>query len=444
MTFDKAWISAYSIVKLALAVWLFARTLPKRPASRLRAALVLAGIAGIAGASVAMGFSVFPTLTDDFSLFIAVLTFVGELAIAVVAQRCVYECPLWTSVFCCSMAYSLENLSSATERSFGFLWPISGYPTPLLEGSLRYWFFSLLVYALAYPLLIKKVEKSGLLLIDDPVMVLVTALVIVVNMVLDLVVKDIAVPSLNVPAYDSNTLMAVYLLLCIYIMYSVFEIVYVRRLRMDMAAVERLRATEARQYEMSRENIEAINLKCHDLKHQIRALAEGGAVVDGRVLDDLSHEVDVYDSVVKSGNDALDTILTEKSLYCEKHGITLSCIADGSALDFAKPTDLYSLFGNALDNAIEAVERLGDGERRSIGLVVRRAGDMVSIHVENYFDGHVEFGGDGLPLTRKGDHANHGFGVRSMRAIVESYGGTLTCGSAGDVFQLDALLPVPA
>ena len=444
MTLGVTWLSAYSIVKLALAVWLFSHTLTKRPRSRTRVALVLTCVAAIAAASVSMGFSVFPTLTDDLSLLVAVLTFVGELALAVVAQRCVYECPLWTSVFCCSMAYSLENLSSAAERTLSVLWPVSAYPATLLEGSVRYWTLSLLVYALAYPLLIKRIEKTGLLQIDDPVMVLATALVIVVNMVLDLVVKDVVVPDLGVPAYDANTLSTVYLLLCVYIMYSAFEIVYVRRLQMSMAAIERLRAAEARQYEMSRENIEAINIKCHDLKHQIRALAAGGAAVDGRVLDEISREVGVYDSVVKSGNDALDTILTEKSLYCEKHGITLSCIADGEALGFVEPADLYSFFGNALDNAIEAVERLGDPERRSIGLVVRRVGDMVSIHVENYFDGQVEFGSEGLPLTRKADGANHGFGTRSMRMIAESAGGSLTCGATGDIFHLDALIPVSA
>ena len=246
------------------------------------------------------------------------------------------------------------------------------------------------------------------------------------------------------PLASTSTLTAVYLLICVYIMYSAFEIVYNRRLQLNMAAIERLRATEARQYQMSRENIEAINIKCHDLKHQIRALASGGASVDGRVLDEISREVGVYDSVVKSGNDALDTILTEKCLYCEKHGITLSCIADGRALDFVEPTDLYSFFGNALDNAIEAVERLDDPERRSIGLVVRRTGDMVSVHVENYFDGQVSFGGEGLPRTRKGDEANHGFGTRSMRLIVEAAGGSLTCRAEGDVFCLDALIPIPA
>ena len=410
MYFDGTTISAFSIAKLALAVWLFSRTLPQKPNARLRAGIVLASAAGVAAASMALGFSVFPTLTDNASLLIGIATFVAELALAVVAQRAVYECPLWTSVFCCSMAYSLENLSSAVERTIGVAWPLSTYPTPLIQGSIRYWVFSLLVFAAVYPLFIKRIEKNGLLLIDDPVVVVVAALVIVINMMLDLVVKDIIVPDLGVPEYDTTMLNAIYLLLCVYIMYSVFEIVYNRRLQMNMAAIERLRATEARQYQMSRENIEAINIKCHDLKHQIRALASGGASVDGRVLD----------------------------------GITLSCIADGRALDFVEPTDLYSFFGNALDNAIEAVERLDDPERRSIGLVVRRTGDMVSVHVENYFDGQVSFGGEGLPQTRKADEANHGFGVRSMRMIAEGLGGSLACKVQGDVFHLDALLPIPA
>ena len=129
---------------------------------------------------------------------------------------------------------------------------------------------------------------------------------------------------------------------------------------------------------------------------------------------------------------------TSSSLY-----ITLSCIADGEALDFVEPVELYSLFGNALDNAIEAVERLDDPERRSIGLVVRRTGDMVSVHVENYFDGNARFDEDGMPITHKEDQLNHGFGVRSMKMIVEGLGGSFSVGSHDDIFHMDALIPLP-
>ncbi|WP_321973671.1 ATP-binding protein [Paratractidigestivibacter sp.] len=443
MTFNNYVTAAYSVAKLVLAAWLFSRRLPHRDNYGQRAGAVLIAFAGLAAACIYLGFSVYPDLTSDLSLVTAVLTFVGELALVTLAHRLVYECPIWTSVFCCSMAYSLENLSTAAHRTVTELWPPSSFPPPFLEESLKYWLVAAVVYGLAYLLLVKRVEKDGLLQIDDPVMVLTAALTVSVNMVLDLAVKDSTVSERGLPSYDSHALTYIYLLLCVYVMYSVFEIVYNRKLQLSVAAIERLRATEARQYEMSRENIEAINRKAHDLRHQIRTLANGAQGVDSRVLDDLSHEVDVYDSVVKSGNDALDTILTEKSLYCDGKSITLGCIVDGAALDFMPAADLYSLFGNALDNAIEAVERLDNPELRSIGLTVKRVGDMVSIHVENYFDGNVQFGSEGLPLSRKGDSLNHGYGVRSMRMIVETAGGSLVTRAVDDVFHLSVLLPVP-
>ena len=434
-------LSVYSIFKLAIAMWLFSHTLPHRDhfAARVTgAAVLLATTIGLVGA---LGFSVFPTLTDDLSFFSAILMFVSVLVFLVAVQLCLFRCSLWTSLFCCSMAYLLENLSSSVERAVVILVSADGSALSLVESSLRHWLFAAVVYAACYLLLIRKIEKSGLLQISQPVMVVTAALVVLVNMVLDLVIKDVAM--FEVPMRYPVILSWAYVLLCIYLMYSSFEIVYTRRLRMNMAALERLRAAEARQYQMSRENIEAINLKFHDIKHQIRKLSSGGAAVDGSVLADLSRGVDIYDSAVRTGNDALDTILTEKSLTCQRRGITLSCIADGEALGFVEPVELYSLFGNALDNAIEAVERLDDPERRSIGLVVRRAGDMVSIHVENYFDGNVRFDEDGLPVTRKGDQLNHGFGVRSMRMIVEGLGGSLSVGAHDDIFHVDALVPLP-
>ena len=274
-------------------------------------------------------------------------------------------------------------------------------------------------------------------------MVVTAALVIAVNMVVDLVIKDISVPDYGLPARYTVTLNWFYVALCVYLMYSSFEIIYTRRLQMNMAAIERLRASEARQYAMSRENIEAINIKCHDIRHQIRHLADGGTAVDRSVLSDIAREINVYDSVVETGNEALDTILTEKSLACSGEGIVLTVMADGSALDFMTPADVYALFGNALDNAIEAVRGVDDEERRTITLSVRRLKRMVAVSVENYYSGVTRFSDDGLPITSKRDRSNHGFGVRSMRAIAERYGGSLHAGVQDGVFYLNVLLAMP-
>lgn len=204
-----------------------------------------------------------------------------------------------------------------------------------------------------------------------------------------------------------------------------------RQLSIEVATAERLMAEHQRQLQMSRENIDAINLRCHDLRHQIRQLADGSATVDAEVLADVAREVSVYDSAVRTGNQALDTILTEKSLLCEQAQATLTCIADGGALSFMAPADLYALFGNALDNALEAVGQVEDPARRSISLLVRVRAGMAQVHVENTCNG-VALLVDGLPQTSKRaadgtpDTLYHGFGTRSMRAIVERYGGTIT------------------
>ena len=220
-----------------------------------------------------------------------------------------------------------------------------------------------------------------------------------------------------------------------------YELLVSRRLRAERAATERVLAERERQYERSRENIEAINVKCHDIRHQIRRLAQDGAAVDPAVLDDIAREVDVYDSAVRTGNDALDTILTEKGLACRTAGITLSCIADGKALEFMSAADTYALFGNALDNAIEAVMPLPEDER-TISLVVRRVAGVISIHVENPCASVPTLRADGLPETTKGDRANHGFGVRSMQLTVERYGGTLTTLAEGGRFHVNAIVPL--
>lgn len=441
MSLDVTVLSAYTIIKLAIATWLFSYTLPRRANFPARAAALCALLVACSTASVFLGFSVFPTLTDEASFVFAIATFLAVLLVMMLAQLFLFSCSPWTSIFCCSMAYLMENLSSAIERGINSLAPSLGYSPHFLASSVRYWAICAAVFGIAYALLIRRIEKNGLLQISDPVMVVAAAVVIVVNMVLDLIIKDITVPGFGLPAHYAQMLAWIYVALCIYLMYSSFEIVYTRKLRTNMAAIERMRSMEAHQYQLSKANIEAINLKCHDIKHQIRSLGGRGGSVDDRVLDDLSHEVDIYDSAVRTGNDALDTILTEKSLLCQQRKITLSCVADGGALGFMAPSDIYSLFGNALDNAIEAVERLGDAERRSISLVVRRAGDMTSIHVENYFDGSMRVAEDGGLLTSKKDRTNHGFGTRSMRMIVEGYGGSLTLRAREDVFLLDALIP---
>ena len=170
------------------------------------------------------------------------------------------------------------------------------------------------------------------------------------------------------------------------------------------------------------------------------------SMFENRIDQDALHEIKsiihVYDMTFKTGNEVLDVFLQEKLLRCEREQIKMDCIVDGKSVDFIRPADLYTLVGNAIDNAVDAVRKIENPEKRIISLSVRESMNMVLMHVDNEFAGSIEMRG-GLPRSTKGDDLNHGFGMRSMYLIAEKYKGTLSVGIEGNIFNLNILIPVP-
>ena len=143
----------------------------------------------------------------------------------------------------------------------------------------------------------------------------------------------------------------------------------------------------------------------------------------------------------RSGNKDVDIILAEKSLLAEKNNIVIRSIVDGEKLSFMGVEDLYSLLGNALDNAIEAASQEQDEARRIITLYAAAKNELFTIHIENPCAKEPLFM-DGLPVTTKSDIDYHGYGMRSMRYLCEKYHGVLTTGWEGGIFSLDILFPL--
>lgn len=122
----------------------------------------------------------------------------------------------------------------------------------------------------------------------------------------------------------------------------------------DLIITEQLWKKDKERFDISKEAIELLNVKCHDLKSQISALRNYNGFIDESTLIELENTLSVYGVNIKTGNDALDVILAEKSILCENKDIKLSCMIDGGKLGFMSSVKLYSLFGNALQNAIES------------------------------------------------------------------------------------------
>lgn len=218
------------------------------------------------------------------------------------------------------------------------------------------------------------------------------------------------------------------------------------RLQMELATRSMLMEHQFEQYQLSKSNIEILNRKYHDLKHQIAIIrAESDDSKREGYLEEMETGLRLYETQNKTGNSILDTILTGKKMYCVQHDINFSCVANGSLLNFMNVMDMCAIFGNALDNAIESVEKVADCAKRVIRVAVYQEKQFVIIRFENYYEleYHTEKqGGIELPQTTKKEKEYHGFGIKSIRSSAEKYGGTMTIRTENSWFYLRLLIPL--
>lgn len=215
------------------------------------------------------------------------------------------------------------------------------------------------------------------------------------------------------------------------------------RVRKELEAVQSVLQNQYVQYKQSRESIELINYKYHDLKHQIAFLrSEEDPAKREAFLNRMEDEIRQYEAQNKTGNKVLDTVLTTKSLYCAKHGITFTCVADGTLLDFMDVMDICSIFGNALDNAIECELKIADKEKRLIHVTVSKQKQFLILRFENYYEEALKYQ-EGRLVTTKKDKENHGYGLKSIRYTVNKYDGAVSIDTQENWFELKVLIPMP-
>ena len=212
-------------------------------------------------------------------------------------------------------------------------------------------------------------------------------------------------------------------------------------LRRELTSMENLFQRQYDQYRQYKENDEILGRKYHDLKHQIAAIrAESDPDKRESYLAGLDEVIEVYESRHKTGNAVLDTVLSGKGMVCAQNGIEFLSYADASRLGFMDTMDICSVFGNALDNAIENAEKVDEPEKRQIKLYVYNQNQFILIRVENYFKGDLQYEDGSLKTTKK--HAQfHGYGVKSIMQIAEKYGGNATFSTEDDLFRLILLIP---
>lgn len=372
------------------------------------------------------------------SVPVSVLLYLGYAALTLIPILGSFDIQPLELVFILAGGYATEHMTFAVSKIVLYLFGISRSPSLwylLITSYLIYILGAVLVYVL---IIRGNQTRSGFRMGDLRIAVL--GLVLMVAAIglsvcwsypvehVSTLLRDLVCPSYS-------------FLCCALVLVMEYHVLRENNLKHEQELMEQLLQMANSQQKSAREAIDIINIKCHDLKHQIRAMARmEDAQTRSDYMREIQEAVSIYDATYHTGCKALDYVLREKALLFNERNVEFSCMADGSLIDFMAPADVYALMGNALDNALESVIQEAEGER-VISLQIRRRDEMALVHLENRCSREPEFQ-DGLPVTVKKDKNQHGFGVRSIRYIVEKYDGELFMSARNGRFYLDILFEI--
>lgn len=202
----------------------------------------------------------------------------------------------------------------------------------------------------------------------------------------------------------------------------------------ELKEVNALYERQRSQYQTAKRNVQLINKRCHDLKLQLAAVRRNlPADFPEADWSDALRAVNLLDRCSNTGNEVLDTVLTEKALDCETRSININTVADGKALAFMEAADLYALFAGMLDGAIGLVGNLEPPDRRQIDVTVVQRQGFAVIHLimplppENI-----------MPEQVRNAAPEH----KMIEKIVRKYGGVLTADTTEDGFCVKLVLPL--
>ncbi|WP_270299145.1 sensor histidine kinase [Eggerthella sinensis] len=214
--------------------------------------------------------------------------------------------------------------------------------------------------------------------------------------------------------------------------------------RAELLQMEALIQEQHRHYATKKSAADAVRRQYHDLKHYLGTLESSQDVKQVRAfVDGMNRSIVPYETFVETGNEAVDIMLAEKAAWCQRERIRLVPFVDASRLGFMSSFELCALFGNALDNAIEATVPLEDDALREILIEVSNDRGFVLVRVSNNYDGE-RLGKERWLATTKKQRDRHGFGMESIASIAEKRGGAMSYEARDGSFSLNVVIPLPA
>ena len=435
------WYRLVFLLELLIAEFLFCKNLKRRSNFVLR--LILSFLLSII-------VTIFFPLIYSNPYYISLMFIVIFISTLIGMYICFNE-SFWNVLFCGIAAYTVQHIAYTvysiiveifyldqildyliSNNPYVGVDKVGGYS---IVTAIAYFTIYFCVYWIFYFTFASKIKKNSNLHIKNVSFIILSGVVIMVDVIFNMI--TVFNNDKNLTSYYLESLYN--LISCFIAIELQFSQFSQKKIENELQSYKVLWSERNNQYEISKKTIDIINIKCHDLKHQIHNL-KGFNQIDENNLKEIDKTLKIYDSSFKTGNKALDVILTEKSLLGTQKNINFNIIADGKCLSFINPPDIYSLFGNAIENAIEALSNVEE-DKKTISLMIKQVNKIVIIHLENYYQGDIKIE-NGLPKTKKDDENYHGFGMLSMKEIVEKYHGNLTFEIDNNIFKLNIIFPL--
>lgn len=327
------------------------------------------------------------------------------------------------------------------KQSVGIVYTLFTTSIPIPTGNIIFSMlflilFSWVCYGVVFVLFRKKFRNIVNLYSPRLSIVIFTAFVFFASLILDSG-NTSSVSIFNDPYILGYNILA---LACyIFILFLQFGLMEENRLKFNMDIQSKIWQEREKQLKPTKQTIDLISLKYHDLKHILTLLKQGNIRFSTEELDKIDDQISGFEAIVETGNTTLDAIIAEKQVFCKHNDIQFSYLVQSKNLAEISPMDTVGLFANALDNAVDAVMKLPSTDR-FICINVEETHGTLLIQIENPFSGCVNIQKCLSGFAHPGEY--HGFGMTSIQTVVKTYGGDVYFSTDNNIFTMTAFLPL--
>ena len=226
-------------------------------------------------------------------------------------------------------------------------------------------------------------------------------------------------------------------------LFAMDEANYAMHLKMNVGMLQNMLDNQYSQYQQFKVNNDQMQQVYHDIKHLVQYIRSvSGSQKYEKALQDLEHIAGNYEAQYDTGNSVLDVMLSNKKMLCRSEQITMECYVDAREMGFLDAMHICSIFGNALDNAIEYERQMEEIEKRLIKVSVFSENRFLMINISNYCEQPIEISLE-TPQTTKQNPEMHGYGIKGIRLAVEQYNGHMTIKQENNWLIVSILIPIP-